>query len=155
MTPEARFDPEFSTHSKGRYWSGRTTALLLALLAVIGLTLAVKANEPRRQAGRRPPVVRLSPPRWLPRDILLYPQLAPAPEAREPFVVVAQADIDRRMVVPAPRGIDEQMVVHPRSDNQPANTLIVPRPAPQLIPVPHGVPQTNRQTPIIKPANPR
>ncbi len=58
--------------------------------------------------------------------------------SRDPFVVVAAAEIDAEMVVAAPAGIDEAMVFNPdRRDRQAAGAPVLLTP---LIPVPGGRP---------------
>ena len=64
---------------------------------------------------------------------------APAAQPRDPFVVVAAAEIDAKMVVPAPAGIDEAMVFNPYSrERQPAHGAPASRAL--LAPVPDDQP---------------
>ena len=52
-------------------------------------------------------------PRRFQHDPAVPQVKAPAAQPRDPFVVVAAAEIDAKMVVPAPAGIDEAMVFNP------------------------------------------
>ena len=72
-------------------------------------------------------------------------QRVPAPrinalvaQRRDPFVVVAAAEIDAKMVVPAPAG-DEAMVFNPNTRER-QSALAVPAPGSPLIPVPETQP---------------
>jgi hypothetical protein len=125
------FDPDFDQSLRGRSSPGRWIGVLLVIAAVFGLKLVAAAER----AGREARVWPLE--RGFPHGAPLFQASNQAPPAsvlpalpRDPFVKMAAATIDPQMVTPAPRDIDEAMVVHPRDGGSPRVLT-----APQLAPV--------------------
>jgi hypothetical protein len=111
MNSKTNFDPELPTKLRRCYRSVRSIGHLMIVVAVSGLLLSVLPAGSRRHRAAR-----------VPRNVALIPrpgeslQAKALPEqTRDPFVIMAPAEIDPKMVKLAPAGIDEEMVVNPYS----------------------------------------
>ena len=150
------FDDEFrpKVHKSGS--PVRSIGLLLIGLATCGTAVTVMGGVGKRNEQRRFPVPQTQ------RPVKIRQIKGPLVQPRDAFMVVAPADIDPKMVVAAPPGIDEAMVFNPESRDQtvaPSGTapgrLLVPLP---VVP-PGGAPVrrcASRVTPAgATPLNPK
>jgi hypothetical protein len=132
------FDDEFQPKGQPWSWPVRSIARLLVVVAVCGSAWSVTAGTRKHK-----PNVRYFPAR------VQRPAQAPqvkgvGAEPRDPFVVVAAAEIDAKMVVPAPAGLDEAMVFNPYTG---ARSAEVGAPAPGSLVTPWPDTQPPGQVP--------
>jgi hypothetical protein len=119
MNRQPGVDLAFAAQAHKRQRPTRSIALLMLLVAVSSLLLAVGRGIMEKPT---PIVVSTVPPVAVPA-VLHFP---PSPPAQPPdrFVREADAAMDPRMVVPAPRELDSAMVINPDAPSR--------RPAPEL-----------------------
>jgi hypothetical protein len=101
------FDNELQPKAQRRSWPVRSIGRLMVVVAVCGSAWSVMAGT-----GKHKPNVRFFPAR-VQRPVQAPQIRALGAQPRDPFVVVAGAEIDAKMVVPAPAGLDEAMVFNP------------------------------------------
>jgi hypothetical protein len=133
MKRKPGFDDEF--HPKGQRWSWpvRSIGRLMIVVAVCGAALSVMVGM-----GKHKRNARYFPTRVQRR--LQAPQVETlGAQPRDPFVVVAAAEIDAQMVVPAPAGIDEAMVFNPYTRAR-SSGVDAPAPGSPMIPLPGNPP---------------
>ena len=141
MKPKPDLDPDFAADS--RWWSVwvraiglRTLVIALAGSILCGLTLACRvsamAGDAVAQTNGR--VVVLQKPGQAPRAKAL------TRSPRDRFVVMARANIDPEMIVPAPAGIDEAMVFTEDEGRLVRWTVVAPRPGVPAVAVPGYLP---------------
>ena len=109
MTLKPGFDDEFQPKAPKRFWLVRLIGWMMIISATCGVAISVAAgpNKVKRRSQVALPAVR--------RPIRI-PQVKSGPvQPRDPFVVVAGAEIDAKMVVAAPVGIDDAMVISPET----------------------------------------
>jgi hypothetical protein len=117
------FDDELQPKKQPWFRSIRSIGQLMLVVAVGGLTVAVVAgiaNQKRSRRYLRGPVVQ--------RPVQVPQVKALVARKRDSFVVIAAADIDAKMVMPAPAEIDEAMVINPDRRDRQAD-VSVPGPA--------------------------
>jgi hypothetical protein len=137
LTPE--LDPELPWKSRRRSWPIRSIGQLMIVIALSGLVLSVVPLRSRRPAptafritrlpGNRTVVQGPVPGRWQQKS-----------SPRDPFVIIAAAEIDSGMVVQADPNLDAAMVFNPeagRSGSTPQNLA----PGVWTLPQPPAVPQ--------------
>ncbi len=143
------FDDELQLKGQRWAWPVRSIGRLMIVVAVCGAALSVMAGMGQHIRNVRYFPARAQRPIQAPQTNVLVAQ------PRDPFVVVAAAEIDAKMVVAAPAGIDEAMVFNPytgeRQSAQAAPALgspLMPFPGtqPGQVPehyyfAPHGLPQ--------------
>jgi hypothetical protein len=163
MKPKPCIDPDFHANSRRWYWPVRSIGQLMIVVALSAVALALMAGRAPRQVPRKRVFPRFS------RNATVFQRPGQGPQARvlverprDPFVMVAPAGIDREMIVPAPAEIDEAMVFHPKTGDQPQvltapplNPVVVPEPGQEPIPVPHGSSPHEGAPPLPGPAQPR
>jgi hypothetical protein len=111
MTLKPGFDDEFQPKGRERSWLVRLIGWMMIVLATCGVAISVVAGpgKPKRRSQVALPAVRRR---------VQNPQVkSGSVQPQDPFVVVA-AEIDAKMVVAAPVGIDEAMVFDPESHNR-------------------------------------
>jgi hypothetical protein len=127
------FDDEFQRKRKARSWPVRSIGRLMIVVAVSGAALSVMTGMGKQKRNSRYFPARVQRPIQAPRPSVL------AAKPADPFVVVAAAEIDARMVVAAPVGIDEAMVFNPYTgERQSADGA--PTPGSHLMPFPETQP---------------
>ena len=110
MKRKPGFDDELRVKGQRWSWPVRSIGRLMIMVAVLGAALSVMVGMRKQKKN-----VRYFPARVQQR--IQAPQVnARAALPRDPFVVVAAAEIDAAMVVPAPAG-DEAMVFNPYTAN--------------------------------------
>jgi hypothetical protein len=127
------FDHEFQP--KRQRWAGpvRSIGRLMIVVAVCSTALSVMAGTAKHKRN-----VRYFPARVQRR--VQAPQInALVAQPRDPFVVVPAAEIDAKMVVAAPAGIDDAMVFHPYTREQ-QSVQGAPAPGSLLMPFYEGDP---------------
>jgi hypothetical protein len=133
MTLKPGFDDEFQPKGRERSWLVRLIGYIMIVLATCGVAISIAAgpDKPKRRSRVALPAVRRP---------IQNPQVKPGPvQPQDPFVVVAAEEIDAKMVVAAPVGIDEAMVFDPETrGRQPAAGAAVPDRF--LIPLPGNQP---------------
>jgi hypothetical protein len=106
-SPDLDFDDELQPKGERRLRRLRSIGRLIAVVAVCCLAVAVIAGMGKHKRHGRYVTAKTRAP---------IPQLqakAVMAQPRDPFVITAAADIDAKMVIPAPAGIDEAMVFNP------------------------------------------
>jgi hypothetical protein len=148
MESKPGFDDEFQPKPQGSSRLVRSIGWMMSVAVVGGVALSVTAGTGKYKKSPR-------------RALLGARQAVPVPkvgaplaqaQARDPFVVVAAPEIDAKMVVVAPAGIDEAMVFNPdRDDPEPGSA---PAQVTPLVPVPGGQPG---QVPyfVVPPGSPK
>jgi hypothetical protein len=127
------FDDEFQPKPQRWAWPVRSIGRMMIVVAVCGACLSVMVGMGKHKRNVRYFRARVQRP-------ILAPQAqALAVQPRDPFVVVASAEIDAMMVVPAPAGIDEAMVFNPYTRERQA-ALAAPAPGSPLMPDPETQP---------------
>jgi hypothetical protein len=109
MTLKPGFDDEFQPKGRERSWLVRLIGYMMIVLATCGVAISIAAgpDKPKRRSQVALPAVRRP---------IQNPQVKPGPvQPQDPFVVVAAVEIDAKMVVAAPVGIDEAMVFDPET----------------------------------------
>jgi hypothetical protein len=127
MKPKPLFDDELPPRPGRSWWLSRSIGTLMIVVAVSALVLAFVAERSRRLAAAKQPPSRPRPiltAARLRRQIPQTKRLLSQP--RDPFLIMADASIDPKMVVAAPMGIDDAMVVN-RGGQSPQLGLIAPR----------------------------
>jgi hypothetical protein len=127
------FDDEFQPKASNRSWLVRLIGWMMIMLATCGVAISVAAGtgKAKRRSKVGLPVLR--------RPIQSPQVKSGLVQPRDPFVVVAGAEIDAKMVVAAPVGIDEAMVFNPETRGwQPAAGAAAPDRF--LIPLPGNQP---------------
>jgi hypothetical protein len=101
------FDHEFQP--KRQRWTGpvRSIGRLMIVVAVCSTALSVMAGTGKHKKNVRYFPARVRRPVQAPQTNALVAQ------PRDPFVVVPATEIDAKMVVAAPAGIDDAMVFNP------------------------------------------
>jgi hypothetical protein len=110
MKFEADFDDGLAPKGQRRRPSVRSIGQLLMMVAVCGAVvslISVYAETGKQKRNTRLFAIRA------PRSVQIPQAQAPAPRPPDPFVVTATAEIDAKIVVPAPAIIDEAMVFNP------------------------------------------
>jgi hypothetical protein len=142
MKTKKDFDPMFhAERRRGSRRIGRIGALTI-VAAMSGMGLRAGPIPPRRVG---PSSVRIAP---MPTGSRAFQGPARSPEggvmpSRDPFMIVAPADLDPRMVVRAREDLDVEMVVNPETwrrgsmvtEPAPAVVRYSPRPVPAPAPV--------------------
>lgn len=146
MKPKADFEPEFWTHASRPRRPAFWAAAALVALGLSGLVLRAGPIPARAPAVVPVLVARIPAGRIIGRPSVVNPAV-PSAQPTDPFVIVAPAEIDPKMVVRARPDIDPEMVVHPESLRH-GTIPIVPGPGP-VLPAPGGAPRTTppRQRP--------
>jgi hypothetical protein len=138
MKPRPGFDDELPLKLRPTHWPARSIGQLMIAVAASGLVLAVLAGMGKHKSNVRYLRLRAQRPVQGPQVKALGAQ------PRDPFMVMAAAEIDPTMVVPAPVGIDEGMVFNPEVGGRqpglaaPPGYLPVPPAGQQPHPVPGG-----------------
>jgi hypothetical protein len=101
------FDDEFQPKRIPWSWSIRSVGHLMLVVSVCGLPLGIMAGMGKLSRYGQYLPARFQRPVQGP----LVKAFVASP--RDHFVVIAPAEIDARMVWPAPAGIDEAMVLNP------------------------------------------
>jgi hypothetical protein len=133
MKRKPGFDDEFQP--KGQPWAVpvRSIGRLMIAVAVCSAALSVMAGPAKHKKN-----VRSFPARVQRR--VQAPQInALVAQPRDPFVVVPSAEIDAKMVVAAPAGIDDAMVFNPYAREQ-QSVQGAPAPGNLLMPLYEGNP---------------
>ena len=123
------FDDDFGPKAQPWVWPVRSIGRLLIVVAVCGAALSVMAGTGKQKRNVRHFPARLQRPVPAPQTKALVAR------ARDPFVVVAASEIDAKMVVAAPAGIDEAMVFNPHT-GQRQSAQVAPGPGSSLMPLP-------------------
>ena len=128
------FDDEFQPKGQRWAWPVRSIGLLIIVVMVCGAMLSVRAGTGKH--GHRRIVSSIFPhgrqrPVPVTANWAKHFELQP----RDPFVVVAAAEIDAKMVAAAPVGIDEAMVFNPYT-GQRQSAQGAPAPGSPLMPLP-------------------
>jgi hypothetical protein len=127
------FDDEFQPKGQMRSWPVHPIGWLLVVAAACAIVCSVTAGMEKRRKSSRYFYPRVKRP-------VQVPQVnAGLPQPRDPFVVMATAEIDAKMVVAAPAGIDEAMVFNPDSQQR-QQALDAADPEGALVPIPGGEP---------------
>jgi hypothetical protein len=133
MKRKPGFDDEFQPKGQRLAWPLRSIGLLMIVVTVCGAALSVRAGT-----GKHKRNLRYFPARVQRRD--QAPQTnAFVAQPRDPFVVVPAAEIDAKMVVAAPAGIDDAMVFNPYTREQ-QSVQGAPAPGSLLMPFYEGNP---------------
>ena len=128
MTPNPGFDDEIRLKFPRWWWPVRSIGRLMLVVAASALTMAIIAGTVGHKITPKQRTSRARVP------VMNPPALPFASQLPDPFVIVADATIDSKMVAPAPI-IDEAMVFNPESrDRLPALA-----PGPESTPVPNGL----------------
>ena len=119
MESKPGFDDEFQPKGQRRLWLVRSIGWMMSVMVVGGIALSVTAGTEKYEKGPRRALLRA-------RQAVPVPRVGvPLAQARDPFVVVAAAEIDAEMVVVAPAGIDDAMVFNPdRHGQQPGGAPV-------------------------------
>jgi hypothetical protein len=142
MKPKPEHDPERPSSSRRWSWRIRSIGQLMNVIALIGLALSVVPL--RSQAPARGGFLKLKGVRG--RQVTLPGSIGRLPAevrpARDRFVIIAPAEIDPGMVVPADPDLDAQMVFNPETGrrgttpgdqtprSRPVEPEAIPEPAP-------------------------
>ena len=133
MKRKPGFDDEFQPKGQRVAWPLRSIGLLMIVVTVCGAALSVMAGT-----GKHKRNLRYYPARVQRR--VQGPQInALVAQPRDPFVVVPSAEIDAKMVVAAPAGIDDAMVFNPYTREQ-QSVQGAPAPGGPLMPFYRGDP---------------
>jgi hypothetical protein len=128
---------EFQPKGRRSAWSLRSIGRLMIVVAGCSAALSVMAGSGKHKRNLRYYPARVQRRVQAPQTNGLMAQ------PRDPFVVVPAAEIDAKMVVAAPAGIDDAMVFNPYSREQ-QSAQGVPAPGSLLMPCyggePGGVP---------------
>jgi hypothetical protein len=127
------FDDEFQPKRQRSAWPVFSIGRMMIVVAVCGVGLSVLAGM-----GKHKRNVRYFPAR-VQRPIPAPQAKALAVQPRDQFEVVAAADIDVEMVVPAPVGIDEAMLFNPYTRER-QSAQAAPAPGSPLMPFPETQP---------------
>lgn len=114
MKLKSGFDDEFQPKGQQWPWPVRSIGRLMIVVAACGAVLSVMAGTGKHKRNARYFPARVQRPVQGPQVKALVAQ------PRDPFVVVAAAEIDAKMVLPAPAGIDEAMVFNPYTGERPS-----------------------------------
>jgi hypothetical protein len=112
MTLKPGFDDEFQPKVPKRFWLVRLIGWMMIMSATCGVAISIAAGpgKPKRRSQVALPAVR--------RPIQNPQVKSGSVQPQDPFVVIAAKEIDAKMVVAAPVGIDEAMVFDPESRNR-------------------------------------
>jgi hypothetical protein len=133
MKRKPGFDDEFQPKGQRLAWPLRSIGLLMIVVTVCGAALSVMAGTGKHKRNLRYYPARVQQPVQAPQANAFVPQ------PRDPFVVVPSAEIDAKMVVAAPAGIDDAMVFNPYTREQ-QSVQGVPAPGGPLMPFYRGDP---------------
>jgi hypothetical protein len=123
------FDDELQPKGQPSAWSIRSIAWLMIVVADCGLAIAVIAGAGKHNNANRYFPARVQRPAQFPQAKALVVQPS------DPFMVIPPAELDAKMVVAAPRGIDEAMVFNPYTGERQAGSY-TPAPGGALAPSP-------------------
>jgi hypothetical protein len=130
VKPNPGFDDEIRLKGSRWWWPVRSIGRLMLVVAASALTMAIIAGTVGHKITPKQRTSRARVP------VMNPPALPIASQLPDPFVIVADATIDPKMVVPAPP-IDEAMVFNPESrDRLPALA-----PGPESTPARDGLPR--------------
>jgi hypothetical protein len=161
MKPKPSFDPDFDGNPHRRFSPVRSIVLLLIFVALSGVAWAVCPTRTPQQPWRVPPG--LCRDGGIPQLPGQAPQwMAPLGRWRDPFVLMAPAEIDPKMIVPAPADVDQAMAIRPETLGggpkrmAPAVGATIPATGLRPIPRPYGWHPPDVAPPsITPPARPR
>jgi len=111
MKLDLDFDDAFLCKARKRPWPVRLIVLLLTLAVTCGVACSLLADVRKQKQSARPVAPRVPP------LVTIRPLYGDLAQPGDPFVIMAPAEIDPRMVVPAPAG-DEAMVFNPENGGQ-------------------------------------
>ena len=129
MKRKPGFDDEFQPKGQRVAWPLRSIGLLMIVVTVCGAALSVMAGTGKHKRNLRYYPARVQRRVQAPQTNGLVAQ------PRDPFVVVPATEIDAKMVVAAPVGIDEAMVFNPYT-GQRQSAQGAPAPGSPLMPLP-------------------